>query len=88
MQRCRGEGPAVAFAGGNGADLKLAGAGIHIVYQRNSPANPVTGRSVRQQVHLYVFFLHGRLITFQMFGAVGADNVDPYAKMSRSLRLF
>lgn len=63
-----------------------AGPGVLIVYRRNSPPDPVTGRSVRQEVHRYVIFGNGQDVALSLFGAVGADNVDPYAKMSQSLR--
>jgi hypothetical protein len=63
-----------------------AGPGVLIIYRRNSPPDPVTGRSVRQEVHRYVIFGHGQNLALDLFGAVGADNVDPYAKMSQSLR--
>ena len=64
-----------------------AGPGYLIVYLRNSPPNPVTNKSVRQEVHLYDLYSHGRNVKMSLFGAVGADNVDPYAKMSQSLRV-
>jgi hypothetical protein len=70
------------------APIRLpAGPGYLIIYRRNSPPNPVTNKSVRQEVHLYVIYAHGRIVNMSLFGAVGADNVDPYAKMSQSLRI-
>jgi hypothetical protein len=62
-----------------------AGSGVLIVYRRNSPADPVTGRSVRQEVHRYLINGNHQVVALDLFGAVGADNVDPYAKMSQSL---
>lgn len=62
-----------------------AGTGVVIVYRRNSPADPVTGRSVRQEVHRYVIGGNNQVVALDLFGAVGADNVDPYARMSQSL---
>jgi hypothetical protein len=64
-----------------------AGSGVVIVYRRNSPPDPVTGRSVRQEVHRFEIFGHNRLVALDLFGAVGADNADPYARMSQSLRM-
>jgi hypothetical protein len=63
-----------------------AGPGVLIVYRRNSAPEAVTGRSVRQEVHRYVIYGNGQAVALDLFGAVGADNVDPYAKMSQSLR--
>jgi hypothetical protein len=64
-----------------------AGSGVVIVYRRNSPPDPVTGRSVRQEVHRFEIFGHNRLVALDLFGAVGADNADPYARISQSLRM-
>lgn len=64
-----------------------AGSGVVIVYLRNSPPDPVTGRSVRQEVHRYEIYGNNRVVALDLFGAVGADNVDPYSRMSQSLRL-
>jgi hypothetical protein len=64
-----------------------AGSGVLIVYRRNSPPDQVTGKSIRQEVNRYRIFSKGRVVTVELFGAVGADNVDPYAKMSRSLTI-
>lgn len=63
-----------------------AGPGVLIVYRRNSAPDPVTGRSIRQEVHRYVIYGNGQAVALDLFGAVGADNVDPYAKISQSLR--
>lgn len=64
-----------------------AGPGVLIVYRRNSPPDPVTGRSARVEVQRYEIFGHGHTVALELFGAVGADNVDPYRRMSESLRL-
>jgi hypothetical protein len=63
------------------------GTGVLIIYRRNSPPDPVTGRSVRQEVHRYEIFGTHRAVALDLFGAVGADNVDPYTRMSQSLRV-
>jgi hypothetical protein len=63
------------------------GTGVLIIYRRNSPPDPVTGRTVRQEVHRYEIFGTHRAVALDLFGAVGADNVDPYARMSQSLRV-
>lgn len=63
------------------------GSGVLIVYKRNSPPDPVTGRSVRQEVHRYEIYRMHRAVALDLFGAVGADNVDPYTRMSQSLRI-
>ena len=64
-----------------------AGSGVLIVFRRNSAPDPVTGRSVRVEVQRYEIYGHGHVVALELFGAVGADNVDPYRKMSQSLAL-
>ena len=77
-----------AFALTSVTDVTLpAGPGVLIVYRRNSPPDQVTGSSVRQEVNRYEIFGTNRVVTLDLFGAVGADNVDPYRRMSQSLHL-
>jgi hypothetical protein len=64
-----------------------AGTGVVVVYRRNSPPDAVTGRSARIEVQHYEIFASGRVVTMELFGAVGADNVDPYRRMTQSLRI-
>ena len=64
-----------------------AGKAVLIVYRRNSAADSVTGRVYRDEVSRYEVVAHGRGIGLDLYGAVGSDNVDPYAKISQSLRL-
>lgn len=64
-----------------------AGTGVLIVFRRNSASDPVTGKVFRDEVQRYMIFHAGRLITLDLYGAVGSDNVDPYTKISQSLRV-
>jgi hypothetical protein len=63
------------------------GGGVRIVYRRNSPADPVTGRMYRDEVERYELVSGGREVVLELFGPVGADNVDAYRTMVQSLRL-
>ena len=63
------------------------GSGVLIVYRRNSAPDPVTGRQYRDEVQRYELFSNGRTVVMELFGPVGADNVDAYRTMVRSLRL-
>jgi hypothetical protein len=78
--------PAFSLVSVSAATLP-AGTGVLIIYRRNSPPDAVTGKSVRQEVDRYEIFGTARVVVLELFGAVGADNVDPYTKMSQSLRL-
>lgn len=61
------------------------GAGVRIVYRRNSAPDPVTGRQYRDEVERYELVSHGREVVVELFGPVGADNVDAYRTMITSL---
>jgi hypothetical protein len=68
--------------------VSLPGAkGVRIVFRRNSAADPVTGKIYRDEVEEYLVFRSGRLVRLDLFGPVGADNVDAYRTMSQSLRI-
>ena len=63
------------------------GSGVRIVYRRNSAADPVTGRQYRDEVERYELVTAGREVVVELFGPVGADNVDAYRTMITSLKL-
>jgi hypothetical protein len=63
------------------------GDGVLIVFRRNSTPDAVTGKVFRDEVNRYEIYQAGRLVTLDLYGAVGSDNVDPYARISKSLRL-
>lgn len=64
-----------------------AGTAVRIVYRRNSDPDTVTGKVYRDEVEEYLVFSGGRLVRMELFGPVGADNVDAYGAMSQSLRI-
>jgi len=77
-----------AFELRNISAVKLpAGSGVHIVFRRNSEADAVTGKVYRDEVEEYDVLHGGRLVRMDLYGPVGADNVDAYRTMSQSLRL-
>jgi hypothetical protein len=61
------------------------GSGVRIVFRRNSDPDPVTGKVYRDEVEEYIVFNAGRLVRMDLFGPVGADNVDAYRTMAQSL---
>ena len=63
-----------------------AGVGVRIVYRRNSAPDPVTGRQYRDEVERYELVRGGREVVVELYGPVGADNVDAYRTMITSLR--
>jgi hypothetical protein len=64
-----------------------AGPAVHLVYRRNSAPDAVTGRQFRDEVESYLVGAGARRVRLDLFGPVGADNVDAYRTISRSLRL-
>ncbi len=63
------------------------GTGVLIVYRRNSAPDEVTGRQYRDEVQRYELVSGGREVVVELFGPVGADNVDAYRTMITSLKL-
>jgi hypothetical protein len=75
-----------AFALGAVSDVSVPGGrGVRIVFRRNSDPDPVTGKVYRDEVEEYLVFRAGRLVRMDLYGPVGADNVDAYRTMSQSL---
>ena len=63
------------------------GKGVRIVFRRNSDPDQVTGKVVRDEVEEYVIYSSGRQVSMDLYGPVGADNVDAYRTMSQSLKI-
>jgi hypothetical protein len=82
------QGTVPAFELGNVSPVTLpAGKGVHIVFRRNSDPDPVTGKVYRDEVEEYLVFHSGKLVAMDLYGPVGADNVDAYRTMSQSLTI-
>lgn len=68
-------------------DVQLPnGAAVLITYTSNSDPNAVTNKQVRLENNSYLFFKNGKLATLTLWAPVGADNVDQWARMSRSFK--
>lgn len=61
-----------------------AGDAVHATYSADSPPDPVTGRVIRDDVELYVYWKDGTEVLLTLSGPHGADNVDPWATVSSS----
>ena len=55
-------------------------------YRINSSANPVTGKEYRLDVQRYTLWHKGTRMDLTLLSPVGADNVDPWRIVSRSVR--
>jgi hypothetical protein len=62
------------------------GSGIVLRYSGDSAPDPVTNKSVREAFERYLFWSNGKLAALTLAGAEGADNVDPWMKVSDSFR--
>ena len=67
------------------AVTRTAGTGVLATYEIGSAPNPVTGKKALLAVERYVFFHNGTVVTMNLSGAKGADNVDPWRIVSDSL---
>jgi hypothetical protein len=61
-----------------------AGAAVLINYRAASPADPVTGKVVLQDVERYLFWQAGTRATITLSSPKGSDNVDPWRKVTNS----
>jgi hypothetical protein len=65
---------------------RTAGPAVLITYGALSDPDPVTGKSRPNDVQLYEFWHAGQGVTLTLAGPKGADNVDPWRKITDSLR--
>ncbi|MFF2191817.1 hypothetical protein [Streptomyces sp. NPDC058157] len=63
-----------------------AGPAVLSTYQGDGPADPVTGKAVRDAFERYAFFHAGHETVLTLSGPVGADNIDPWRTVTDSLR--
>ncbi len=63
-----------------------SGQAVLMTYTSNSVADPVTGKQVRNENNCYLFYINGTLATLTLWAPVGADNVDQWARISRSFK--
>jgi hypothetical protein len=61
-----------------------AGDTVHGRFSQDSAPDPVTGRALRDDAELYVFWRSGTEVLLTLSGPHGADNVDPWKKISTS----
>ena len=63
---------------------RSSGPVILTTYKADSAPNPVTGKSVHDDVQRYVYYKAGTEVVLTLSGPVGADNVDPWKKITDS----
>ena len=68
-------------------DVQLpSGPAVLIAYTSNSDPNSVTGKQVRLENNSYLYFKKAMLATLALSAPVGEDNVDQWARISRSFK--
>ena len=65
---------------------RKAGQAILITYEDLSAPNAVTGKTVVEEVERYEFWHAGQEVIVTLSSAKGSDNVDPWRKVTDSLR--
>lgn len=65
---------------------RRAGTAILMTYTAPSPPNPVTGKSVTEEVERYAFGRAGQEVVVTLSAPKGADNVDPWRTVTDSFR--
>lgn len=63
---------------------RSSGPAIHVIYDIESAADPVTGKSVTLEVEVYEFWRNGKLVTITLASPKGSDNVDPWKQITDS----
>ncbi len=73
------------FALGNVTTVsRAAGVAVLVTYGANSAPDPVTGKRVALDVERYEFWRTGTQVTLTLSAPHGADNVDPWKKVTES----
>jgi hypothetical protein len=76
-----------AFKSGEITKVKLpAGEAVQITGSANSDPDPVTGKQVRLEEEIFLFYQKGTLAAVRLWAPQGADNVDQWKRMIESFR--
>lgn len=78
-------GRAVQVAGVRDVQLP-GGAGVLVDYSSNSDPDPVTGKQVRLENQMFLFFHNGHLASLTLWAPLGADNADQWWRISHSFK--
>lgn len=81
------EGGRPGFAFGQVSTVqRSAGPALRATYRVDSEPDPVTGKTVNDDVESYVFWRNGERVQLRLAGPRGADNVDPWKIITDSFR--
>lgn len=65
---------------------RAGGTAVLVTYRAESPPDPVTGKTVPDAVERYEFWRAGTEVVVTLSAPVGADNVDPWRRVTDSFR--
>jgi hypothetical protein len=65
---------------------RTAGPAVLVAYEADAPADPVTGKVVKDAVQRYEFWRAGTEAVIVLSSPIGADNTDPWRTISDSFR--
>jgi hypothetical protein len=65
---------------------RSGGDAVLVTYEQKSAPDPVTGKTNVESVERYEFWHNGVEVVLTLSGPKGADNVDPWRKVTDSLR--
>lgn len=86
VDRLRASVPAFELRDVSAASVP-GGQAVRVVFRRNSEPDQVTGKVYRDEVEEYLVYRSGRRVRMDLYGPVGADNVDAYQTMAQSLSI-
>lgn len=76
-----------AFEVGKVTEMELPGGhAVKIASTVNSEPDPVTGKQVRLEEDIYIFYRNGQDAILQLWAPQGADNVDQWKRISESFK--
>jgi hypothetical protein len=76
-----------AFKVGNVTDVQVPGGqAVRITASANSDPDPVTGKQVRLEEEIWLFYQNGTMAMLELWAPQGADNVDQWQRMVASFR--
>jgi hypothetical protein len=85
LARLTHAGHAVQFSQVTELDLP-GGHAVKITATLNSESDPVTGKQVRLEEEIYLFYHNGAEAMLQLWSPQGSDNVDPWKRISESFQ--
>lgn len=85
VKQLQSQGHAVTISGVSEVNLP-AGKAIVIKYTSNSDADPVTNKRLRLDNQTYLYYKSGKEAQLTVWAPLGADNIDQWNRIAKSVR--